>query len=178
MSSVGLVENYIVRKMESKLKSIKRIEKQDGTVDMKLIFENKVYNLHNVKVVDDNIEQNIDNTNEFSMTFVYDSIEKIEEKKSGEPTPFFDRNGVRIHNGDIFVYTKYESFENDTPPSDLIDNYQKYEDRVVLHPVFWDEDEKSWCSDVYGDCDNMSGYDFKYVVVLTNDKEHPELYNH
>ena len=72
-----------MRKMESKLKSIERIEKPDGTVNMKLIFENKVYNLYNVKVVD-NIEQNIDKINELSLNFIYESIEKIDNDKRKE----------------------------------------------------------------------------------------------
>lgn len=94
-----------------------------------------------------------------------------------EKTPFFDKNGVRIYDGDVFVYLKYTNFE-DGVPSDLIENYSKYENEVVLHPVFWYDKEKSWCSDVYGDCDYMASYNFDYVVVVTNRNEHPELYNY
>lgn len=94
-----------------------------------------------------------------------------------EKTPFFDKNGVRIYDGDVFVYLKYTNFE-DGVPSDLIENYSKYENEVVLHPVFWYDKEKSWCSDVYGDCDYMASYDFNEVVVVTNKGEHPELYNY
>lgn len=92
-------------------------------------------------------------------------------------TPFFDKNGVRIYDGDVFVYLKYTNFK-DGVPSDLIENYSKYEDEVELHPVFWDYDKKLWCSDVYGDCDNLASYNFNEVVVVTNINEHPELYNH
>lgn len=94
-----------------------------------------------------------------------------------EKTPFFDKNGVRIYDGDVFVYLKYTNFK-DGVPSDLIENYSKYENEVVLHPVFWYDNEKSWCSDVYGDCDYMASYDFNEVVVVTNKNEHPELYNY
>ena len=94
-----------------------------------------------------------------------------------EKTPFFDKNGVRIYDGDVFVYLKYTNFE-DGVPSDLIENYSKYENEVVLHPVFWYDKEKSWCSDVYGDCDYMASYDFNEIVVVTNKGEHPELYNY
>ena len=66
-----------------------------------------------------------------------------------EKTPFFDKNVVRIYDGDVFVYLKYTNFK-DGVPSDLIENYSKYENEVVLHPVFWYDNEKSWCSDVYG----------------------------
>lgn len=92
-------------------------------------------------------------------------------------TPFFDKNGFRIYDGDVFVYLKYTNFK-DGVPLDLIENYSKYENEVVLHPVFWDDDKKLWCSDVYGDCDNLASYDFNEVVVVTNINEHPELYNH
>lgn len=94
-----------------------------------------------------------------------------------EKTPFFDKNGVRIYDGDVFVYLKYTNFK-DGVPSDLIENYSKYENEVVLHPVFWYDKKKSWCSDVYGDCDYMASYDFNEVVVVTNKSEHPELYNY
>lgn len=94
-----------------------------------------------------------------------------------EKTPFFDKNGVRIYEGDVFVYLKYTNFK-DGVPSDLIENYSKYENEVMLHPVFWYDKEKSWCSDVYGDCDYMASYDFNEVVVVTNKGEHPELYNY
>jgi hypothetical protein len=92
-------------------------------------------------------------------------------------TPFFDKNGVRIYDGDVFVYVRYTNFK-DGVPLDLIENYSKYENEVVLHPVFWDDDKKLWCSDVYGDCDSLASYDFNEVVVVTNINEHPELYNH
>ena len=95
---------------------------------------------------------------------------------SPEPTPFRDRNGVQIYDGDIFVYLRYEDFKDNIPPADLIENYSKYEDRVCLHPVFWRDG--FWCSDVYGDCDNLASYDFNEVVVVSNKGEHPELYNY
>lgn len=93
-------------------------------------------------------------------------------------TKFKDRNGNTIYEGDIFVYTKYSDFDADHIPEDLIENWSKYEDRVSLHPVFWDHDKTDWCSDVYGDCDSISRYNFTQVVVVTNNIDHPELYNH
>ena len=110
---------------------------------------------------------------------MYTSDDETTEEKSEnrKKTPFLDKNNVRIYDGDIFVYLKYTNFKNGVP-LDLVENYSKYENEVELHPVFWDEDKKSWCSDVYGDCDCMESYDFDYVVVVTNRNEHPELYNH
>lgn len=93
-------------------------------------------------------------------------------------TQFKDRNGNTIYEGDIFVYTKYSDFDADHIPEDLIENWSKYEDRVSLHPVFWDHDKTDWCSDVFGDCDSISRYNFTQVVVVTNNIDHPELYNH
>jgi hypothetical protein len=93
-------------------------------------------------------------------------------------TQFKDRNGNTIYEGDIFVYTKYSDFDADHIPEDLIENWSKYEDSVSLHPVFWDHDKTDWCSDVCADCDSISRYNFTQVVVVTNNIDHPELYNH
>lgn len=93
-------------------------------------------------------------------------------------TKFNDCKGKPIYEGDIFVYLKYEDFDADHVPEDLIENYSKYSNRVSLHPVFWDHDKTNWCSDVFGDADKLYTYDFTQVLVVSNNIEHPELYNH
>lgn len=93
-------------------------------------------------------------------------------------TKFKDAKGNLIYEGDIFIYLKYEDFDINHIPEDLIENFGKYEDRVSLHPVFWDHDSNNWCSDVFGDCDKLYTYDFTQIVVVTNRIDHPELYNH
>lgn len=100
------------------------------------------------------------------------------KKEDRTCTPYRDAKEAPIYEGDIFVYLKYGDFDHDHIPEDLIENWSKYEERVSLHPVFWDDDKTAWCSDVYGDADKMSGYDFTQVVVVTNNIDHPELYNH
>ena len=94
-----------------------------------------------------------------------------------EFTGFTDRNGTKIYDGDIFIYLDYTDLKY--VPDDLIENYaDKYSDRVSLHPVFWDEDKGAWCSDVYRDSDYLAYYHSSSIVVVTNNIEHPELYNH
>ena len=86
-----------------------------------------------------------------------------------------DAMGNNIYEGDIFVY----GLNQKDLPVDLIKNYkEKYSMTIELHPVFWDEDDFKWASDVYGDSDTFARYDMSKVIVVTNNIEHPELYNH
>lgn len=90
-------------------------------------------------------------------------------------TGFEDANHHKIYEGDIFVYQE----NNWVTPVDFIENYEKdYSDKIELHPVFWDEDHGMWASDVYGDADRLGKYLFNKLFVVTNNIEHPELYNH
>ena len=62
---------------------------------------------------------------------------------------------------------------------DATGNYkEKYSMTIELHPVFWDEDDFKWASDVYGDSDMFARYDMSKVIVVSNNIDHPELYNH
>lgn len=98
-------------------------------------------------------------------------------KQEREFTGFTDRNGTKIYDGDIFIYLDYTDLKY--VPDDFIENYaDKYSNRVSLHPVFWDEDKGAWCSDVYRDSDYLAYYHSSSIVVVTNNIEHPELYNH
>lgn len=93
-------------------------------------------------------------------------------------TGFVDAKGNKIYDGDIFIYDQWQ-FNKKGVPEDLISKFEKkYADKVCLHPVFWDEDEGMWASDVYGDCDRMGKYDFSRLIVVSNNIDHPELYNH
>jgi len=104
--------------------------------------------------------------------------EKYCEKKKQvgrKYTGFLDANGKEIFDGDIFVY----GIDKRSLPVDLVKNYEeKYSMTIELHPVFWDEDDFKWASDVYGDSDTFARYDMSKVIVVTNNIEHPELYNH
>lgn len=104
-----------------------------------------------------------------------EALEKIH--KDGEDTGFLDKNGRHICNGDIFVYVKYENIKE--IPEDLVTNYEeKYSEKISLHPVFWSEDHHTWASDVYGDEDLFFHYKQEDIIIVTNNQEHPELYNH
>lgn len=92
-------------------------------------------------------------------------------------TGFNDAKGRQILDGDIFIYDEWK-FKETGIPNDLISNFEKYKDFICLHPVFWDKDKNTWCSDVYRDADNMRRYDFDRLYVVSNKIEHPELYNH
>ena len=86
-----------------------------------------------------------------------------------------DATGNNIYEGDIFVY----GLNQKDLPDDLINNYkEKYSMTIELHPVFWDEDDFKWASDVYGDSDMFARYDMSKVIVVSNNIDHPELYNH
>lgn len=97
---------------------------------------------------------------------------KPEERRS---LGLFDAAGNKIFEGDIFVY----GIDKRSLPVDLINNYkEKYSMTIELHPVFWDEDDFKWASDVYGDSDTFAKYDMSKVIVVSNNIDHPELYNH
>lgn len=104
--------------------------------------------------------------------------EHMENRANGhEFTGFVDRDGHRIYDGDIFVDLKQSDLKY--VPKDLIENYtEKYSSRISLHPVFWDEELGAWCSNVFNDADLLSRYLSNEIVVVTNNVEHPELYNH
>lgn len=60
-----------------KIKSIERIEKKDGTVDVELITNDKVYVLHNVKISQGNLEHNEDDSYSSSINFEFDYLENL-----------------------------------------------------------------------------------------------------
>ena len=106
-----------------------------------------------------------------------EEMKAMAEGPARECTGFIDANGKEIRDGDIFVYDFWQY--NGKVPEDLVQMYEeKYADTVCLHPVFWDEDKGMWASDVFGDCDMMGRYDFTKLIVVTNNIDNPELYNH
>lgn len=103
--------------------------------------------------------------------------ERAGKETDRESTGFVDATGKQILDGDIFIYNQWQF--NGKVPEDLVYCYEeKYANTVCLHPVFWDEDEGMWASDVYGDCDRLGKYDFSKLFVVTNNVDNPELYNH
>lgn len=107
------------------------------------------------------------------------------EKYKEEPTVaerkwtgFYDATGRKIFVGDIFVYDVWV-FNKGGIPDDLIEHYQKkYSKAICLYSVFCDEDNGMWASDVYGVAARLSECHFDKLFVVTNNIEHPELYNH
>lgn len=97
-------------------------------------------------------------------------------------TGILDATGRQILDGDIIVYTKWWSRKDIEHKNeilkDLIDNYNKYEEKISLHPVFWDDDLRVFCTDIYSNVDPLYKIDQQYVYVVSNNIEHPELYNY
>jgi hypothetical protein len=97
-------------------------------------------------------------------------------------TGLYDATGKQILDGDIIVYTKWwtkEDLDNISKIlDDIIPNYSKYDQRISLHPVWWDEDIFTYCTDVYGDCDPLYKIEPKYMYVVSNKHKNPDYYNH
>lgn len=97
-------------------------------------------------------------------------------------TGIYDATGNQILDGDIIVYTRYWNQEDADNISkildDIIPNYFKYNQRISLHPVWWDDDTASYCTDVFGDCDPLYKVESKYMYVVSNKYKNPDHYNH
>lgn len=97
-------------------------------------------------------------------------------------TGICDATGKQILDGDIIVYTRWwntkdlDNIHEILP--DLIANYFKYNQRISLHPVWWDEDIHTYCTDVIGDCDPLYKIESKYMYVVSNKYKDPGYYNH
>lgn len=97
-------------------------------------------------------------------------------------TGICDATGKEILDGDIIVYTRWWACKDiekrDEILKDLIQNFKKYKDRISLHPVWFDEDMHIFCTDTHSDADPLYKIQTGYVYIVSNNIEHPELYNH
>lgn len=111
-----------------------------------------------------------------------ETSETTEKRPKRAQTGILDATGRQILDGDIIVYTKWWSAKGIEHKNeilkDLISNYDKYEEKISLHPVFWDDDLHVFCTDIYSDVDPLYKIDPQYVYVVSNNIEHPELYNY
>lgn len=118
--------------------------------------------------------------------FIKDELGKFDNQgnkiQKRAQTGILDATGRQILDGDIIVYTRWWQAKDiehkDEILKDLVNNYDKYQEKIGLHPVFWDDDLHIFCTDTHSDRDPLYKIDTQYVYVVSNKIEHPELYNY